>query len=63
VAKSWINEVSPLISNLAHQIHGAMGLTIEHDLHFYTMRAKPVEFSYDRDTYYREAVAKEMGLA
>ena len=63
VAKSWINEVSPLIFNLAHQIHGAMGVTIEHDLHFYTTRAKPVEFSYDGDNYYREAIAKEMGLA
>lgn len=63
VAKSWINEVAPLIFNLAHQIHGAMGLTIEHDLHFYTVRAKPVEFGYDGDNYYREAIAKEMGLA
>ena len=63
VAKSWINEVSPLIFNLAHQIHGAMGLTMEHDLHFYTTRAKPVEFGYDGDNYYREAIAKEMGLA
>jgi len=63
VAKSWISEVSPLIFNLAHQIHGAMGVTIEHDLHFYTTRARPVEFSYGGDNYYREVIAKEMGLA
>lgn len=63
VTKLWISEVSPRIFNLAHQIHGAMGLTIEHDLHFYTTRAKPVEFSYGGDNYYQEAIAKEMGLA
>jgi len=63
VAKLWISEVSSRIFNLAHQIHGAMGVTIEHDLHFYTTRAKSVEFSYGKDNYYREATAKEMGLA
>jgi alkylation response protein AidB-like acyl-CoA dehydrogenase len=63
VTKLWISEVSSRIFNLAHQIHGAMGVTLEHDLHFYTTRAKPVEFSYGGDNYYREAIAKEMGLA
>lgn len=63
VTKLWIDEASSRIFNLAHQIHGAMGVTIEHDLHFYTMRAKPVEFSYGGGNYYREAITKEMGLA
>jgi alkylation response protein AidB-like acyl-CoA dehydrogenase len=63
VTKLWISEVSPRIFNLAHQIHGAMGVTMEHDLHFYTMRAKPVELNYGGDNYYRKVIAKEMGLA
>jgi len=63
VTKLWISEVSSRIFNLAHQIHGAMGVTMEHDLHFYTTRAKSVEFSYGGDNYYREATAKAMGLA
>jgi len=62
VAKSCINTVSPSIFNLAHQIHGAMGVTLEHDLHFYTTRAKAVELGYDGGDYYREVVAGEMGL-
>ncbi len=62
VAKLWITEASPRIFNLAHQIHGAIGVTQEHDLHFYTTRAKAIELSYDEASLYRETVAKEMGL-
>ena len=63
VAKLWINEASPHVFNLAHQIHGAIGVTQEHDLHFYTTRARPVELGYDEASLYRETVAREMGLA
>ena len=63
VAKLWITEASPRIFNLAHQIHGAIGVTQEHDLHFYTTRAKAIELGYDEASLYRETVAKEMGLA
>jgi len=63
VAKLWITEASPRIFNLAHQIHGAIGVTQEHDLHFYTTRAKAIELGYDEANLYREMVAKEMGLA
>lgn len=63
VAKLWITEASPRIFNLAHQIHGAIGVTQEHDLHFYTTRARAIELSYDEASLYRETVAREMGLA
>lgn len=63
IAKLWITEASPRIFNLAHQIHGAIGVTQEHDLHFYTRRAKAIELGYDEASLYRETVAKEMGLA
>jgi len=63
VAKAWINQVSATFFNLAHQMHGAMGVALEHDLHFYTTRAKAVELGYGEGNYYREVVAKDMGLA
>ena len=63
VAKAWICEVSPQVTNLAHQINGAIGLTMEHDLHFYTGRAKAGELTYGDANFYRDIVAKEMGLA
>jgi alkylation response protein AidB-like acyl-CoA dehydrogenase len=63
VAKSWISSVSASLFNLSHQIHGAMGVALEHDLHFYTTRAKAVELGHGEGNYYREVVASEMGLA
>ncbi len=63
IARLWINEASPRVFNLAHQIHGAMGVTMEHDLHFYTTRSRVAELAYGQDNYYREAVARGMGLS
>ena len=62
IAKAWIGEASQRVSALAHQIHGAIGVTIEHDLHLYTRCAKAAELAYGDANFYREIVAKEMGL-
>jgi len=39
VACAYAHSVVPRFLGLAHQIHGAMGVTIEHDLHLYTAHA------------------------
>jgi alkylation response protein AidB-like acyl-CoA dehydrogenase len=62
IAKAWIGEASQRVVALAHQIHGAIGVTIEHDLHFYTRRAKAAELAFGDADFYREVVAREMGL-
>ena len=62
IAKAWIGEASQRVFALAHQIHGAIGATIEHDLHFYTRRAKAAELAFGDANFYREVVAREMGL-
>jgi alkylation response protein AidB-like acyl-CoA dehydrogenase len=62
IAKAWIGEASQRVVALAHQIHGAIGVTIEHDLHFYTRRAKAAELAFGDTDFYREVVAREMGL-
>ena len=62
IAKAWVGEASQRIITSAHQIHGAIGLTMEHDLHFHTRRAKAGELSFGDANFYREIVAKEMGL-
>jgi alkylation response protein AidB-like acyl-CoA dehydrogenase len=62
IAKSWIGEASQRVVGLAHQIHGAIGVTMEHDLHFYTRRAKAAELAFGDANFYREIVAREMGL-
>jgi alkylation response protein AidB-like acyl-CoA dehydrogenase len=62
IAKAWAGEASQRVLALAHQIHGAIGVTMEHDLHFYTRRAKAGEIAFGDANFYREVVAREMGL-
>jgi len=62
VAKAWIGEASQRVIDLAHQIHGAIGATMEHELHHYTRRAKAGELTFGNANFYREVIAKEMGL-
>ncbi|MFO7772532.1 MAG: acyl-CoA dehydrogenase family protein [Dehalococcoidia bacterium] len=62
IAKAWISQASQRVFALAHQIHGAIGVTIEHDLHFYTRRAKAAELAFGDADFHREMVAREMGL-
>jgi hypothetical protein len=37
-------------------------VTIDHDLHFYTIRGKAAQLSYGNADFWREEVAKTMGL-
>jgi len=62
IAKTWAGDASQRVITLAHQIHGAIGVTMEHDLHFYTRRAKAAELTFGDADFYREIVAQEMGL-
>ena len=62
IAKAWMGEASRRVMDLAHQIHGAIGVSMEHDLHFYTRRAKAAELAFGDADFYREVVAREMGL-
>ncbi|GAI20383.1 unnamed protein product, partial [marine sediment metagenome] len=62
IAKVWTGEAYGRVITLAHQIHGAIGCTIDHDLQFYTKRGKAAELTFGDRDFYREIVAKEMGL-
>lgn len=62
IAKAWTGEACKRVIALAHQIHGAIGLTMDHDLHFYTKRAKTAEVIFGDASFYREIVAGEIGL-
>jgi len=62
VAKAWADEAFTRVSTLAHQIHGAIGCTIDHDLQFYTRFGKAAELAFGDAEYHREMIAQEMGL-
>jgi alkylation response protein AidB-like acyl-CoA dehydrogenase len=57
VAKAWASQACPRVIALAHQIHGAIGTTMDHDLHYYTRRTKAAESAFgDADFYQWQAV-------
>ncbi|MBI2830126.1 MAG: acyl-CoA/acyl-ACP dehydrogenase [Chloroflexi bacterium] len=60
VAKSFACEACARVMALAHQIHGAIGYTIDHDLQYFTRRAKAAEVSYGDAEYYRGVVTSQV---
>jgi alkylation response protein AidB-like acyl-CoA dehydrogenase len=62
VAKAWAGDAYKRVLALAHQIHGAIGATMDHDLHFYTTRAAAAAATFGDADFYREIVARESGL-
>ncbi|MGH3763022.1 acyl-CoA dehydrogenase family protein [Actinophytocola sp.] len=62
VAKSWVSEAYQRVCSLGHQVHGAIGFTAEHDLHFHTRHAIAAALTFgDADTH-TEALAQHLGL-
>ncbi|MGH3878113.1 MAG: acyl-CoA dehydrogenase family protein [Actinophytocola sp.] len=62
VAKSWVGEAYQRVCALGHQIHGAIGFTAEHDLHFHTRHATASALAFgDADTH-TEELARQLGI-
>jgi len=60
VAKAWASAACPRVIALAHQIHGAIGTTRDHDLHYYTRRTKAAESAFGDTDYYQWKVVREI---
>ena len=54
VAKAWIGPAYRRVCGTAHQCHGAIGFTKEHDLQLYTRRAKVHELTYGDANHHKE---------
>jgi alkylation response protein AidB-like acyl-CoA dehydrogenase len=61
-AKSYANDAVRRVAMHAHQVHGALGFSTEHDLHLFSRRAKAFELSYGTTARHRERLAAAMGL-
>ena len=57
MAKATCTEMFRDVSGEAIQVHGGIGFTWEHDLHFYFKRAKYLEFALGTPAQHREVVA------
>jgi alkylation response protein AidB-like acyl-CoA dehydrogenase len=45
-AKAWVSQAGKRVLTSAHQLHGAIGMTEDHILHYYTKRLRSCEFSF-----------------
>ena len=61
-AKAWVSDSAQRVAATAHQCHGAIGFTQEHDLQLFTRRLKAWEVSFGDGDYHRERVAQAMNI-
>ena len=50
------------MTTAAHQIHGAIAFTKEHDFYLFFRYAKAAEFTFGDSNFHKEVVATEMDL-
>ena len=62
MAKAWVSEAYHRVCMTAHQCHGAIGFTKEHDLQLYSRRSKAGELMFGDADLHLEAVASAVGL-
>ena len=62
LAKIRLSDVYSRTTNKAVQMHGGIGFTWEHDMHFWFKRAKWNEFAFGDASYHRERLAQLEGF-
>lgn len=60
IAKAWTNQAYRRIVTSAHQVHGAIGFTMDHVLHWYTRRARAQEFSFGGTDYFIDRLVQDV---
>ena len=60
MAKAWVSGAYQRVCSTAHQCHGAIGFTKEHNLQLYTRRAKVQELSYGDVNWHKEAALHQI---
>ena len=58
VAKAWVSGAYQRVCATAHQTHGAIGFTKEHDLQLYTRRAKALELTYGDANFHKDVALR-----
>jgi len=62
VAKAWTGSAYGRVTLMGHQIFGAVGFTMDHDMHLYYRRAKAGDIMFGDSAFQRKIVAQELGL-
>jgi len=58
VAKARVGEAAGRVAEVCHQVHGAIGFTQEHPLHFATRRLWSWRDEFGHETYWQERVGR-----
>ena len=61
-ALAYANEALRRVAMHAHQVHGAVGFSTEHDLQLFTRRIKAYELTYGGTAWHHERLATAIGL-
>ena len=59
-AKARIGEAAARIAGIAHAVHGAMGITAEHDLHLLTLRLHRGRLRFGGEAHWQSWLGREM---
>jgi alkylation response protein AidB-like acyl-CoA dehydrogenase len=62
MAKAWVSEAYRRVCALGHQVHGAIGFTREHDLHYFFRHAVATELAFGDGEHHWDVVARHLGL-
>jgi len=57
-AKAWVSDAYRRVCALGHQVHGAIGFTLDHDMQLYSRRAKVAEMVFGDADFHREVIAR-----
>ena len=62
MAKSYGSDAGWRVAAAALQVHGGIGFTWEHDLHFFLKRAKANAYAFGDPKWHRDRVAELAGI-
>jgi 3-oxocholest-4-en-26-oyl-CoA dehydrogenase beta subunit len=62
VAKSWVGDACERVCSLGHQVHGAVGFTMEHHLHWWLRHATASALAFGDAAFHTEQVANSLGI-
>ena len=62
MAKAMASDAARLVGRKALQVHGAIGYTVEYDLHLYFKRAEALARSWGDAAWHRSRVADALGI-
>jgi len=60
MCKAWASDAYQRVVVLGHQVQGAIGFTLDHDMQLYSRRAKAAEVALGDADYHRELLAQQL---